>query len=128
MDRVFYTSAVTLVLAVHLGWIIFVVGGALLTRGRPKLTVLHLASLLWGIVVETGPWPCPLTMTENFFEARIGIVPYSGSCLVHYLDSIVYPDLPVALITAFAVAVCAVNLAVYCYRLAQFLKRRRAGS
>ncbi|MGB7134511.1 MAG: DUF2784 family protein, partial [Acidobacteriaceae bacterium] len=45
-----------LVLAIHLTWILFVIFGALVTRGRPWLTGFHLASLVWGIVVEVGPW------------------------------------------------------------------------
>jgi len=125
MHHLFYTS---LVLALHLVWILFVMTGACFTGKRPKLTAFHLASLLWGIVVETGPWPCPLTLAENFLEVRAGIVPYSGSFLVHYLGLIVYPNLSVRLITTCAVAVCAANLAVYCWRFVKFLKRKKAGA
>src|SRR5580700_5050653 len=82
-----------LALATHLTWILFVIAGAFFTRGRPRLTTLHIASLLWGMAVESGPWPCPLTLAENFFEARAGVRPYSGGFLLHYLDRIVYPNL-----------------------------------
>lgn len=125
MHHLFYTAAVSLVLALHLAWILFVMTGVCFTRNHPKLTALHLGSLLWGIVVETGPWPCPLTLLENFVEVRAGIAPYSGSFLVHYLDRIVYPNLPVRLIVACAVAICAANLVVYCWRFANFLRRRK---
>lgn len=125
MHHLFYTVAATLVLALHLAWILFVMTGAYFTRQRPKLTALHLGSLLWGIVVETGPWPCPLTLLENFVEVRAGIAPYSGSFLAHYLNLIVYPNLPVPLIVTCAVAVCAANLGVYCWRFAHFLRRRK---
>ena len=84
----------TLVLTIHLAWILWVIFGALWTRGRPLLTAFHLASLIWGIVVELAPVDCPLTLAEQFFEAKAGINTYHGSFLVSHLDRLVYPDLP----------------------------------
>ena len=104
------------VLLVHLIWILLVIFGALWTRGRPFWTALHIASLIWGVIVEAGPWPCPLTLAEEFFEARAGVEPYQGGFLLHYLDRIVYPDIPGSVLTAAGIAVCAINLAVYIRR------------
>lgn len=117
---------VALVLAIHLAWILFVIFGALWTRGRPWLTGFHLASLVWGIVVEVGPWPCPVTLLEQHLETLAGMQSYTGSFLVHYLDAIVYPNLPVWLIIACGVAVCCANLLVYAFRLIRALRTRRA--
>ena len=66
-------AAVVLVLVVHLAWILWVIFGALWTSGRRGLTAFHIASLVWGIIVEVGPWPCPLTMAEDFFQQRAGV-------------------------------------------------------
>ena len=107
-----------LMLAAHLGFILWVMFGALVTLWRRWLAALHLASLVHGIVIELGPWPCPLTLAENFFEARAGIAPYQGSFLLHYLDAIVYPNFSPALLTAVGVAVCAANLLLYAWRFA----------
>jgi hypothetical protein len=106
----------TLVLLVHLVWIALVIFGALWTRGRPVWTTLHILSLLWGIAVEAGPWPCPLTLAEQYFETRAGQAAYHGSFLLHTLDALIYPNLPSWLITAAGVTVCAFNLAVYARR------------
>lgn len=114
-----------IVLVIHLLWILWVLSGVLFTRGRPWLTAFHLASLVWGIIVEIGPWPCPLTMAEDWLEAHAGMETYSGSFLVHYLDKIIYPNIPVPVIIWFAVAVCGANLAVYAWRLARALRARR---
>jgi hypothetical protein len=114
-----------LVLTIHLAWIIFVVVGALFTRGRPWLTGFHLASLIWGILVEVGPWPCPVTLLEQHLETLAGMHAYTGSFLVHYLDAIVYPNLPVGLIIACGVAVCCLNLLVYGFRLMRALRLRQ---
>jgi len=119
------TALADAVLAAHLTWIVFVMTGALLTRGRRVLTGIHLVSLVWGILVEAGPWPCPLTLLENFLEMKAGVDPYRGGFLLHYLDAVVYPDIPAWLLVAFGVGVCAINLAVYARRFARNRSRCR---
>jgi len=96
--------------------------GALGTRRRPVWATLHIFSLLWGIAVEAGPWPCPLTLAEQYFETRAGIAAYRGSFLLHTLDAVVYPGLPAWLITAAGVAVCTFNLGIYARRLHKWRK------
>jgi hypothetical protein len=103
----------TLILSIHLAWIIWLITGAFWTRGRPLLAVFHLLSLVWGIVTELELWPCPLTLAEQFFENRAGVNEYSGGFLLHYLDRIVYPDIPDWLISVIGVTVCVLNLGVY---------------
>ena len=93
--------------------------GAVWTRNRWLLTGLHVGSLVWGVVVEIGPWPCPLTQVEQFLETRAGMSPYQGGFLVYYLDLVVYPDLPGWLLTAVGVTVCAGNLATYAFRFSR---------
>lgn len=105
-----------LILAVHLGWLVLVIFGALWTRGRPVWSVLHILALLWGIAVEVSPWPCPLTLAEQYFEAKAGASLYRGGFLIHYLDVIVYPNLPYWLVTSAGVAVCVFNLGIYWWR------------
>ena len=67
----------------HALWILAVIFGALFTRGRPVWSGLHIMSLLWGIAVEVGPWPCPMTLAEQYFETRVGLQAYQGSFLLH---------------------------------------------
>jgi Protein of Unknown function (DUF2784) len=117
-----------LVLSVHFAWLALVIFGAIWTRGRPLATALHILALLWGIVVELGPWPCPLTVAESYFETRAGLPAYQGSFLLHYLDAIVYPDLPGWIVTGAGVAVCALNLAIYGWRWRRSHIRHRSGS
>ncbi len=126
-----------LVVAIHLAWILWVIAGALWTRGRPWLTAFHIASLLWGILVETLPIDCPLTLAEQALEASIHApsasihLPsasahlLSGGFLLHALDALVYPNVPLALLIPCAVAVCALNLGIYAWRLYQCLSSRR---
>lgn len=116
---------VGLVLAVHLVWILWVIVGAFFTRGRPWLTAFHLASLAWGVIVDAGPWPCPLTMLEQSLETKAGMAVDHGSFLVHSLDAIVYPNVPVAVIIWGAIGVCCANLLIYGYRLVRWKQQRR---
>jgi hypothetical protein len=109
--------AACLILAFHLAWIAAIIFGAFWTRGRPVWSAVHVLTLLWGIVVEVGPWPCPLTLAEQYFESRAGWAAYQGSFLLHYLDAIVYPDLPGWVVTVAGVAVCSFNLVIYGWRL-----------
>ena len=57
--------------------------------------------------------PCPLTLVENWLEQRAGIQPYQGGFLLHYLDKLVYPELPASVLTAAALIVCVFNVAYY---------------
>ncbi len=119
-------TAAILILLAHLIWIVLVIFGALVTRGRPLLSALHILALLWGIAVEAGPWPCPLTLAETYFETRAGVAAWHGSFLLHTLDAVVYPNLPGWLVTFIGVAVCAFNLGIYLWRLARYLRTSRA--
>ena len=111
-----YSALATIVLVLHLTFILWVVFGAAVTRRRPILRWLHLSSLLWGMVIELFPWTCPLTLAENWLESRAGIVPYQGGFLLHYLDALVYPNISESLLTAVGIAVCVLNLGIYALR------------
>jgi hypothetical protein len=117
--------AIILVLVLHLVWILWVIFGAFWTSGRRWLTAFHIASLVWGIMVEVGPWPCPLTMAEDFFQRRAGVASSGGNFLQHYISSIVYPDVSVTLLTICGVVFCAANLAIYAWRAYQRIHRPR---
>jgi uncharacterized protein DUF2784 len=102
---------------VLLGWTV--------TRRRHVLRILHIASLVYTIVIELVPWPpCPLTVAEMWLEARAGIEPAHGPFLVRVLDAIVYPDLPEWLVVGCAALVCLTVLSVYVRR---YLRRTEDG-
>lgn len=112
-----YHFLAVVVLTLHLLWILWVIFGALFTRKRTALRYFHIASLVYGIFIEITPWPpCPLTVLEQWLEERAGIVPYHEPFLVHYLEAVIYPDIPLLLLVGCAVAVCLFNLGIYTVR------------
>ena len=108
-----YSALAIFVLVLHALFILWVVFGAFLTRWRPVLRWLHIASLVWGILTELLPWPCPLTLLENWLEGKAGVEPYHGGFLFHYLDKLVYPNISTTILTVAGVVICALNLAFY---------------
>jgi Protein of Unknown function (DUF2784) len=111
-----YSALAAAVLFLHALFIVWVVFGAVVTRSRPILRWLHIVSLIWGILTELMPWPCPLTLLENSLEQRAGVEPYQGGFLLHYMDKLVYPDISATVLTVSGVLVCAFNLAIYAMR------------
>src|SRR6202008_953908 len=108
-----YSALASVVLILHALFIVWVVFGALLTRGRLTLRWLHVVSLVWGVLTEVLPWPCPLTLLENWLETKAGVQPYEGGFLLHYLDKVGYPDISETILTVAGVIVCVLNFAFY---------------
>jgi|SRR5215468_11756907 len=121
-----YSSLAVAVLVLHALFIAWVVLGALLTRSHPLLRWLHIASLIWGILTELLPWPCPLTLVENWLEAKAGVEPYQGGFLIHSLDRLVYPDISATVLTTVGVLVCGLNLGFYALQIWSAIQSRLA--
>jgi hypothetical protein len=104
----------TLVVALHLAFIVFVVAGGFLVRRHPKLAWLHLPCAAWGVFIECSGGICPLTPLENLFRRRAGQAGYPESFLEHYLLALVYPDgLTQAIQLGAAALVLAANAVAY---------------
>ena len=108
-----------LVLALHLAWLVWVALGWLVTRGRPLLRWLHIASLLYGILIEIFLWPCPLTYAEQWLEQRAGRQGYRESFLIHYMEGLIYPDVSPRVLMWSAVVFCVFILLLYGIRFAR---------
>jgi O-acetyl-ADP-ribose deacetylase (regulator of RNase III) len=116
-----YLLLADLVLAAHTAVVAFVIGGLLLiVAGNRRgwrwvntawFRLLHLAAIVT-VVAETWlDYTCPLTTLEMWLRARGGAPGYSGSFIGHWLQRLIYYDLPswvfVAAYTAFGLLVLA---------------------
>jgi len=113
-----FSTLAALVLALHLAFVLFVVGGGLLVRRRPRLAWVHLPCAAWGIYVELAGKICPLTPFENALRQRAGEAGYPEGFLEHYLAAIVYPTgLTPALQWLLGGGALAVNAVIYAWLL-----------
>jgi hypothetical protein len=104
------------ILAIHLLFILWVILGWLLTRRRPLWRWLHIGCVIYGIFIEASNLTCPLTLAEGALEGRAGMVPYREPFILHYLELLVYPNIPLHILVVAAVAVCAGILGIYLER------------
>ncbi len=51
------------------------------------------------MIIEIFGFWCPLTALETWLEVRGNVPAYRGPFLLHYLDAVVYPDIPSNLLT-----------------------------
>jgi hypothetical protein len=117
-----YRLAADAVLVAHLGFIVFVLFGAVLALRWRWLPLLHLPAAGWGIFVEVSGRLCPLTYLENALRSAAGQAGYAGSFIEHYLLPVIYPaGLTRELQFVLAAAVVLVNAGVYGW----VIRRRR---
>jgi len=86
-----YRLLADLVVVVHLAFIVFVAGGALLAWRWPWLLWLHAPSLSWAVASITVGLDCPLTPLEKFLRELAGDEGYSGGFVDRYVEGVVYP-------------------------------------
>ena len=116
--------AADLLVLVHFGFVLFVVGGGFLALRYAWMPWLHLPAAVWGATIEFMGWICPLTPWENALRRAAGEAGYQGGFVEHYLLPVLYPagltrDVQLALGTL----VILVNLMAY----AMVLRRRLRG-
>ena len=76
----------------HFIFIVYAVAGGLLVIKWGWTAILHIPVFVWGVLIETFGWICPLTPLENELRTAAGLAGYSGSFIDHYLIPIVYPE------------------------------------
>jgi uncharacterized damage-inducible protein DinB len=120
-----FSLLATLVVALHLAFILFVLLGGLLVRRRPRVALAHLPCAAWGAFVEFSGRVCPLTPLELALRRRAGQAGYAEGFIEHYLAALVYPSgLTRELQVALGALVVLANAAAYAWAFA----RRRGAS
>ena len=118
-----YSILADAVLALHFGFILFVVLGGLLVLRWPRAAWLHVPCAVWGLLIELFGWVCPLTPLENSLRRAAGEAGYAGGFIETYLLPLVYPGgLTREMQLMLAALVVVVNATVYL-----FVWRRRTG-
>jgi hypothetical protein len=91
VSTMWYRIGADLVLAAHLLFIGFVVGGAFLAWRWPRIIWVQLPAMAYGALVEFVGFTCPLTSLQNYLLRRAGGSGYRGGFISHYLIQVIYP-------------------------------------
>ena len=110
------------VILLHLLWIIFIIFGLLLALKYFKISFIHMAGLVFTLVLNLGGWYCPLTYLENYLYGFIDPqLPYVDSFITRNLQQLIYLDLDEVYLRIGAIAWVGLNMVGY----ALLLRRRR---
>jgi hypothetical protein len=115
-----YGLLANLVMLAHLSFVLFVIGGGLLTLKWPRIAWLHLPAAIWGALIEFMGWICPLTPLETRLLMQSGQSGYEGDFIAHYLLPLLYPtELTRGVQVMLGLLVVIVNAALYAWVLAK---------
>lgn len=117
------------VLVLHGLFIAWAAFGALAVWRWPRLLVLHLPALAWGVWIEISGGICPLTPLENSLRRAAGQSGYSGGFIDHYLGGLIYPaGLTREAQWAVAGVLLAINVVLYAVMIVRVRRSRGSAS
>ena len=109
-----YRLLADVVVILHLGFVLFVLFGGLLTLRWPRMVWLHVPAAAWGAAVEYGGWICPLTPLEQWLRLEGGELGYRSDFIEQYVLPVLYPaGLTHNLQLVLGTLVVLINLAIY---------------
>ena len=108
-----YEIAANLIAVIHLAFLAFVIFGAFWGRSSRFWRYLHLGCMVYGVLIEVFYWPCPLTFLEQDLREKAGRGAYAEPFIAHYLNRLIYLDVPQWSLILAAVVVLGGNLSLY---------------
>ena len=118
-----YWLTATLIVVVHLAFVLFALAGVVLARRWRWIPWIHVPAAGWASYIELSGGICPLTPLENQLRAAAGLGDYSGDFVARYVFPVLYPDgLTREAQIGVGLIVLMVNLVLY---IAVYRRRRR---
>jgi hypothetical protein len=77
---------------------------------------IHIPGVVFACVVELCDWYCPLTHLEVWLRGQYPGHSYSGSFITHYLERLIYIDLPRWAIIVLTIMLFGMNFLLYLRR------------
>ena len=116
MSSFIYSITADLVVVVHLLFVIYATGGALLALKWRWTVLMHIPAAVWAILISFYGWVCPLTPLEKWLREQAGEAAYQEGFVEHYIVPILYPgDLTPAMQAGLGIFVLIVNLTAYAW-------------
>ncbi len=98
----------------HFLWILFLIFGGFWGRNHRPVKYIHIPAVVFAWMVEVFDWYCPLTDLEVWLRQRQHpAAGYGGSFISHYLERLIYIDLPRWTIILLAFLLVAMNCLLY---------------
>jgi hypothetical protein len=91
----FYPIAADIVIVIHFLWIAFVIMGfpVLLWLNNARWRLVHLAAVIWMVLMQVTSSICPLTHLEAWLKSEgRGAEVYSGKFIIETLERLIYVD------------------------------------
>ena len=112
-----YKVLADIVVFVHFLWILFLIFGVFLGIRNQKVRVIHISALAFAIIIQVFNWYCPLTYLEAWLRAKHDpTLSYSGPFVIHYVEKIVYIELPPYLIFVLSIFLGGISSWLYLRR------------
>lgn len=112
-----YRFVADLVVILHFLWILFILFGAFWGRRNRLVRTVHVSALAFALLLETFAWYCPLTYLEVWLRTRESSASgYAGDFVVHYLERLIYIELPRPLLVVGTLLLIAGNASIYLRR------------
>ncbi|MCE5313085.1 MAG: DUF2784 domain-containing protein [Nitrospiraceae bacterium] len=112
-----YRILADLTVALHFGWILFLIFGCFLGIRYRWIRIIHIAALAFAVLINATGTVCPLTHLEIWLRQKHDpALSYAGSFIVHYIEKIIYFTLPESSLAALTIALAGLNIYVYLYK------------
>jgi hypothetical protein len=111
-----YNLLAHITILLHFVWILFLIFGFIFALRKSKIALVHVAGLLFSLVLNIFGWYCPLTYLESYLRYLHDTQStYSGPFILHYMERIIYPDIPALYIRAGEIIFVIFYLVFYTY-------------
>ena len=111
---IFWTLAADFVVVIHLLWIAFLIGGAMIGRRIVWVKWLHGGALTFSLLLQAFHWICPLTFLEVWLRRQADSGGgYPGDFLAHYAERLVYLSAPPPAVFCATVLIVCLSLWAY---------------
>jgi hypothetical protein len=102
------------VVITHFMWILFLMFGAFWGVRNRTVKAAHILGLVFAFIVNLFGFECPLTYLEVWLQSKgPSGAAYTGSFISHYLEKVIYIDIPAYAIFLMTALLCAFNAWFY---------------
>lgn len=109
-----YTLLSDCVIIIHFLWVVFILFGFIISLRLRWIAFIHVAGLVFTLILNLKGWYCPLTYLENYLhrlsDSRL---PYGGSFIAYYLGKLIYLELDGIYLRIGAIAWVILNMCGY---------------